>query len=262
MNYVYDKEWCQEAYQAGTLLAEPAANYRISNSFILAFGFEKKRLGDYRTLVVDSKRGGLLLKKSTNSLITHLINEDVFGGKPLQKMISNLLEIKEQHVVSAGGGAIFSLNSVHASGTDLVALQKMDKVECDDQRLRFTELDSENCYLLDPPRSYAQSYKQIKESVIHNAMYLALFHRVNGSLSPEVWDRKASNLLYNSQCQEMVDKYVAGQGITLKNLMDKIECAKWIDFKKILLKDMKMPIQSLDLDYALEQSGRKQKIKM
>ena len=107
MDYLYDKSWYQEAYQAGNLLAEPANNYRIDGNFIVAFGFEKGLLGDYRTLVVDAKRGELLLKQSTNSLLTHLVNDDLFGGILLQKAISKILKIKEQHVVSTGGGPFF-----------------------------------------------------------------------------------------------------------------------------------------------------------
>ncbi len=80
MDYLYDKSWYQEAYQAGSLLAEPANNYRIDGNFIVAFGFEKGILGDYRTLVVDAKRGELLLKQSTNSLLTHLVNDDLLAA--------------------------------------------------------------------------------------------------------------------------------------------------------------------------------------
>ena len=261
MDYLYDKSWYQEAYQAGSLLAEPANNYRIDGNFIVAFGFEKGILGDYRTLVVDAKRGELLLKQSTNSLLTHLVNDDLFGGILLQKAISKILKIKEQHVVSTGGGAIFSLASFHTSGTDLVALQKMEKVECRGKQMMFTELASSNHYLLDPPRSFAQSYKQEGESIMHNAFYTALLHRMNGNLSSEVLGGTASGLLNRPQYQQFVDNYLAREGITLKKLMDQIEDGKRVRIKK-RFKDLNLPVQAMDLDYVFEQTDKDGKFRM
>ncbi len=178
MMTVYSREYYQAGLAEGKIKAKKLDKYRLGPDFILAYDLGPA--ASYRTLLVDRKQGEIVLRATTKTLLAHFVNEDLPGGYPLQDKLYKLLGIREQHVISAGHGAIFSPESFHAGLVDLVALQRMRGMEACQGGLLMTDLAGVNCYFFQVKRGYANASRQVKEAVEHNALYCSLFHGLAG----------------------------------------------------------------------------------
>ncbi|GHV97675.1 hypothetical protein lacNasYZ03_17670 [Lactobacillus nasalidis] len=252
----YSRDFYQGLLKAGRLEAREAASYRLGPGFILAYDLGPAAA--WRTLVVDRNRGELLVKKSTKALLAAFINQDLPGGYPLQKKLCDLLEIKEQHVISAGHGAIFSPSSLHAPLVDLVALQQMRQLDHDQGCLALTDLAGNNRYLFETPRGYARARQQLQEAVEHNALYCALFHGLAGRVGCPACSRLGDwNLLYAPRYQQAVEAVLAEKGLSLRGLLAEIREEKRLALRQLLVEDMALPLLAVDLDYALKEVEKK-----
>lgn len=197
--------------------------YHFCKTTIAIYNFrEKPLLGEYKTVIMDTKLGIVISKKSTRAILHRYSKNILLSGLSLQKTVAHALNLHAFHSISLVHLVFFSLQAYTKNDTDWVGLHFFRDFCLEDDTIIFESIPI-NGVLLHFSFNHTSPtiHMRVKDSLLHNALLSKLAHNYHKSVAWECSGRthQTGSMIFNS---DFLSEKTTLLNLTLKHLVDQI----------------------------------------
>lgn len=161
--------------------------YRFCSNTIAIYNFENNPVfGKYKTVIIDYKKGFVLYKKATRSILRSYSTGTLLSGLYLQKFIARNIGLRCYHSISLIHLVFFSLQTYTKNNTDWVGLHFFQNFSVEDNTIKFLSIPLRGInYVFTFEHNNPLIHQRIRDSLMHNSCLSRKVHEYHSAVA---WD--------------------------------------------------------------------------